>query len=51
MFSEDDKEVKEIMGQVINYFMRISFDDLTIGSKEVTESLEDFEKEIVRICD
>ena len=46
MFKEDDKEVKEIIGRVINYFMKISFDDLTIATTEMVGSMSLLEDEI-----
>lgn len=40
MFKEDDGEVKEIIGRVIGYFIRIAFDDGIITAHEVTGAVQ-----------
>ena len=44
MFKEDDKEVKEILGRVLSYFIRIGFDDLNMATHDATESAKSLSK-------
>ena len=44
MFAEDDKEVKEILGRVLSYFIRIAFDDLNMATHDATESAKSLSK-------
>lgn len=44
MFKEDDKEVKEILGRVLSYFIRIGFDDLNMATHDATESANSLSK-------
>ena len=46
MFKEDDKEVKEIIGRVISYFIRMSFDDVTLATQETIGAAQSFNERL-----
>lgn len=46
MFKEDDKEVKEIIGRVISYFIRMSFDDVTLATQETIGAAQSFNEHL-----
>ena len=43
-FIEDELEVEQIMGNVISYFIKIGFDELTMATHDATESAKSLSK-------
>ena len=40
-FIEDELKVQQIMGNVISYFIRIGFDDMSITTQSLASSMSD----------
>lgn len=49
MFKEDDKEVEEIMGRVMSYLMKITFDDASIATQRLAFSVFEITNKITNL--